>query len=143
MKYINLREEAFLKKEQIKKDDFESMVMFLSSYNKAKDMNASLQSLFTVANEKNSELDYTGVLQYKESLTEFVDHTTELLDFEPYYRYFSTDKEKWKSMNIGWVRYMLMLSSSRDIMQTGLTVPSKHVVDREFNKNDSRVTKVQ
>ena len=31
MKYVKLREEVFLEKNQIEKDDFESMIMFLSS----------------------------------------------------------------------------------------------------------------
>ena len=42
MKYAKLREEAFLEKKQIEKDNFESMIMFLSTYSKAKDMNARL-----------------------------------------------------------------------------------------------------
>ena len=65
-------------------------------------MNARLNSLFTVVDEKNSEMDYTGVLQYKERLSEFVDHTTELADVEPYYKYFSTDKGKLKSVDVDW-----------------------------------------
>ena len=37
--------------DKIGKEDFESMIIFLSSYNKAKDMNARLHNLFTVVDE--------------------------------------------------------------------------------------------
>jgi hypothetical protein len=46
MKYVSIKE----KYGQVSKDEFESMVMFLSSYNKAKDMNGRLQSLFRYQN---------------------------------------------------------------------------------------------
>ena len=56
---------------RVSKDEFESIVMSLSSYNKTKDMNERLQNLFTIVDERNSEKDYTGVLQYKERLAAF------------------------------------------------------------------------
>ena len=37
--------------DKIGKEDFESMIIFLSNYNKAKGMNARLHNLFTVVDE--------------------------------------------------------------------------------------------
>ncbi len=47
--------------------------------------------------ERNSENDCTGVLQYGERLAAFVDETTDLLNYELYYKYFSTAVQKQRS----------------------------------------------
>ena len=94
-----MKEKAFLAKKEVSKEGFESIILFLSSYAKARDMNSKLQDLFTIVEERNSESEYKGVLQFKERLKEFVEYTTELTDFAPYYEYFSVDKEKLKGMD--------------------------------------------
>ena len=48
MRYINLTQ----KSGQISKDEFESMLMFLSSYNKAKDMNGTYSLLWMKGTRK-------------------------------------------------------------------------------------------
>lgn len=122
IKYLSLSKTG-----QVSKEDFESIVMFLSSYNKAKELNGRLHSLFTVVDERNSEPSYAGALQYKERLAAFAEQKTDFVDYESYYKYFSVDKEQLKTLDVDWVRHMLMLSSSRGIMQKGLTIPSKSV----------------
>jgi hypothetical protein len=127
LKYMSMRREAFLDKKEVSKEEFESIILFLSSYAKAKHMNSRLQNLFTIVDERNSESEFTGILQFRERLSEFVEYETELIDFDPYHEYFSVSKEELKNMAVDWVRHMLMISSSRGIMQTGLTIPSKSV----------------
>ena len=126
MRVINLNKRMVSEGRSIDKKDFESIIMFLSSYRKAKDMNERLQSLFTIVEERNSEQKYEGMLQHKERLDEFVEHTTELVNLEPYYRYFNTNKDELRELDVDWIRHMLMLWSSRGVMQTGLTIPSKN-----------------
>ena len=153
LKYMNMKEKAFLAKKEVSKENFESIILFLSSYAKARDMNSKLQDLFTIVDERNSESEYKGVLQFKERLKEFVEYTTELTDFGPYHEYFSVDKEKLKGMDVDWVRHMLMISSSRGIMQTGLTIPSKSVayirglccisqINKKFNKKFGNILSI-
>ena len=125
MRVINLNKRMVSEGRSIDKKDFESIIMFLSSYRKAKDMNERLQSLFTIVEERNSEQKYEGMLQHKERLDEFVEHTTELVNLEPYYKYFNTNKDELRELDVDWIRHMLMLWSSRGVMQTGLTIPSK------------------
>lgn len=56
LKYMSMRREAFLDKKEVSKEEFESIILFLSSYAKAKDMNSRLQNLFTIVDERNSLL---------------------------------------------------------------------------------------
>lgn len=87
-------------------------------------MNERLQSLFTIVEERNSEQKYEGILQHKERLDEFVEHTTELVNFEQYGTLILI-KMSFDNLTLC-IRHMLMLSSSRGVMQTGLTIPSKN-----------------
>jgi hypothetical protein len=131
------------------KDQFESMVIFLSSYKKAKDFNEQLSSLFTIVDERNSEESYTGPLQFEERLKDFLNHKTELVDFGPFYELFGVEKKDLESIDVTWVRHMLMLSSSRGIMQTGLSIPAKNlacwrvddlsVVTSDYNPRTNKV----
>lgn len=94
MKVVNLNERAFSKTESIEKTDFEPVVMFLSGYNKSKEVNSRRQSLFTIINETNPEEYYKGVLQYYEQLNGFVEYETEITNFDLYYKYFSIKKHE-------------------------------------------------
>jgi len=53
-----LKEKVFLAKKEVSKEDFESIILFLSSYAKARDMNSKLQDLFTIVDERNRESEY-------------------------------------------------------------------------------------
>ena len=98
MKYVSLREKT---SGIVSKAEFESIVMFLSRYSKAKDMNGRLHSLFTVVDERNSESSFIGVLQYKERLSAFVEQKTDFVDYGSYYKYLSCETTIW-DINAQW-----------------------------------------
>ena len=83
-------------------------------------MNGRLHNLFTVVDERNSESSFVGVLQYKGRLSAFVRQRTDFVDYEPYYKYFSVSEDELETLDVDWARHLLMLSSSRGIMQKGL-----------------------